>query len=76
MAEGAGAPREPPRPVVRGDGEGEGVERGSGGVEEDEVPGAGPREERVGVGPGGVQVGDRGDGVAVLEDESGAGEER
>ena len=47
----------------------------SGGVEEEEVPGAGPREERVGLDPGGalVEVGNRGDGVAVLEDESGGG---
>lgn len=68
------SPREPPR--IAGRGEGERVERGAGGVEEEEVPRAGPREDRVGVGPRGrerVEVGEGGDRIAVLEDEIGRG---
>ena len=69
--EGGGEPAR-----LAGGGEGERVERGAGGVEEEEVPRAGPREDRVGVGPRGrerVEVGEGGDRVAVLEDGIGRG---
>ena len=62
-----------------GEEEGEGVERGSGGVEEEEVASVEPREDRVGVRPRGrerVQVGEGGDRVTVLEDGFGRGEQR
>lgn len=65
--------------LAGGGGEGERVERGARGVEEEEVPRAGPRKDRVGVGTRGrerVEVGEGGDRVAVLEDEIGRGEQR
>jgi hypothetical protein len=64
------APCQPAR-LAGGGGEGDSVERGAGGVEEEEVAGAGPREDCVGVWPGGrerVEVGEGGDRVTVLED--------